>query len=113
MGFWDEYREVGGNFIKAEEKAVLMEEGVPLKVVSVIDDEGNRFGPRYVVKVIVPDAETGDPEGEERAIGFPKGTVDSRDRMLSQLEGYLGREDADEVIVKLEKVGRSILIRKA
>lgn len=111
MSFWDEYKEIGGNFIKADEKDVLMENGIPMKVLAVVEDQANKYGPRYVAKVEVPNPETG--EAEERAISFPIGTVESRDRMLSQLVDYLGREDADEVVIKLEKVGRSILLRQA
>lgn len=111
MSFWDEYKEIGGNFIKADEKDVLMENGIPLTVLEIADDQHNQYGPRYVAKVTVPNPETG--EDEERAIAFPQGTVESRDRMLSQMMEYLERDDADEVSVKLEKVGRSILIRQA
>lgn len=111
MSFWDEYKEIGGNFIKADEKAVLMENGIPLKVLAVIEDQANQYGPRYVAQVEVANPETG--EDEERAISFPIGTVESRDRMLSQLLTYLDGDDAEEVVVKLEKVGRSILLRQA
>lgn len=111
MGFWDEYKEIGGNFIKAEEKQVLIENGIPMVVLAVIEDQANQYGPRYVAQVSVPNPETG--EDEERAISFPIGTVESRDRMLAQLTEYLGRPDAEEVTVKLEKAGRSILLRQA
>lgn len=111
MGFWDEYKEIGGNFIKADEKTVMIENGIPMRVQDVIEDQNNQYGPRYVAKVIVPNPETG--EEEERAISFPIGTVESRDRMLAQLVDYLARDDHEEVVVKLEKIGRSILIRQA
>ena len=111
MAFWDEYKEVGGNYIGADEKAVLMENGIPLTVVDVIEDQANQYGPRWVAKVMAPNPESGDEE--ERAISFPIGTVESRDRMLKQLSEYLAREDAETVVVKLEKAGRSILIRQA
>lgn len=111
MGFWDEYKEIGGNFIKADEKQVIIDNGIPLRVSAVIEDQNNQYGPRYVAQVEVPNPETG--EDEERVIGFPIGTVESRDRMLGQLVEYLGREDAEVVTVKLEKAGRSILLRQA
>lgn len=107
MGFWDEYKEIGGNWINADEKQVIIDNGIPLVVKGVVEDEANKYGPRYVVQVATPDSD------DDRSIGFPIGTVDSRDRLLSQLADYLGRPDADEVVVKLEKEGRSILIRKA
>lgn len=111
MGFFDEYKEIGGNFIGAEEKQVLIDNGIPMEVLAVVMDEANKYGPRFVAKVSVPDPATG--EEAERAISFPTGTVESRDRMLTQLASYLERADAEPVRVKLEKVGRSILVRAA
>ncbi len=111
MGFFDEYKEIGGNFVGAEEKQVLIDNGIPFEVLAVIMDEANKYGPRFVTKVMLPDPATGDEQ--ERAISFPTGTVESRDRMLTQLAEYLDRPDADPVMVKLEKVGRSIIVRAA
>ncbi len=111
MGFWDEYKEVGGDYISADEKKVLMDEGIPLQILQIVEDEHREFGLRYVCKVVVPDPESG--EDSERALSFPIGTVESRDRMLKQLSEYLDKEDAEDVFVKLEKVGRSIILRQA
>jgi len=111
LSFWDEYKEIGGNYLKAAEKDVLMENGIPFTVTSVTLDNHPQYGERYVASVNVPNPETG--EEEERAISFPFGTVESRDRMLAQMAEYLGRDDAEEVKVKLEKAGRSILVRQA
>ncbi len=110
-GFFDSYKEIGGNFIGAAEKQVLIENGIPMSISSLVHDENNKFGPRFVATVTLPDPATG--EDTERAISFPIGTVDSRDRMLGEMEKYLDGEDADEVRIKLEKVGRSILVRPA
>lgn len=111
MGFFDEYKEIGGNYVKADEKQVLIDNGIPFQVTAVVADDENKYGPRYVATVLLPDPENGDEA--ERAISFPKGTVDSRDRMLNQMMNYLEREDAEPVLVKLDKVGRSILVRSA
>ena len=111
MSFFDEYKEIGGNFVSADEKQVLMDQGIPFQIIAVVDDDGNKYGARFVAKALVPDPESGDEE--ERAISFPKDTVESRDRMLSEMQKYLEREDAEPVMVKLEKVGRSILVRNA
>lgn len=111
LSFFDEYKEVGGKFVGAEEKEVLMSNGIPFQVVDVIDDDTNKYGPRFIANVLLPNPEDGTEE--QRSIGFPKGTVDSRDRMLSQMQEYLGRTDAQPVVVKLEKVGRSIIVRNA
>lgn len=113
MGFWDEYKQVGGNFIKAAEKQILMDEGVPFPITSIVEDTANKFGPRYVATVVIPEGLEGVTAGE-RALSFPIGTgVESRERMLAQMAEYLDRADADDVVVKLEKVGQSILIRPA
>lgn len=112
MGFFDEYKEVGGNYIGAAEKAILMEGGVPFPILSVAMDEGSKYGPRYAALAIIPEG-VPDVTPGERTITFPTGTVESRDRMLAQMMEYLDRPDADDVVVKLEKVGNSILIRKA
>lgn len=111
MSFWDSYKEIGGNYIGAEEKQVIMDEGIPLVVQEVILDEENQYGPRFVAKVLVANPETG--EEEERNLSFPRGTVESRDRLLTQLTAYLEGEEGATVTIKLEKVGRSILIRNA
>jgi hypothetical protein len=65
-----------------------------------------------VLTVTLPNPETGDDE--ERLISFPIGSgVDSRDRMLAALKDYIEGDDAEEVKAKLEKVGRSYIIRQA
>lgn len=122
--FFDEYVDIsasGGSWIKADEKAVLMEQGIPFQITAIEDDDENRYGPRFVAFVLVPNPETGDEE--ERKLGFPKverdgegaviGGVESRDRMLVQMQEYLSRDNAEPVLVKLEKVGRAIIIRQA
>lgn len=110
MSFWDDYKEPQGAWVKAPEKAVLIENGIPFVITGVV--KGDYQGePRYMVEAQVPNPETGEPEA--RLFGFGKGVVESRDRMLGQLMEYLGRDDATEVKVKLEKVGKSVLIRQA
>lgn len=112
MGFFDTFQDIGGgSWVSSAEKAVLIEQGIPLTITAVIEDEKNKYGPRYVAKALVPNPETGDEE--ERQIGFPIGTVESRDRMLDAMQEYLQGADAEPVTVKLEKVGNSILVRKA
>lgn len=111
MSFFDTYQEIGGNFIKADEKRVLMDEGIPLTITGIAEDPTNKYGPRYVLAVLVPNPETG--QEEERSLGFLQGSVESRDRMLSQMKEYLESDGAEPVVCKLEQVGRSILIRQA
>lgn len=116
MGFFDEHPQDtgGGVYVKADEKAQIAEGGIPFRVLTIFDDADNVFQgkaqPRFVLNIELPDAETGEPE--ERKLPFPKGTgVDSRDKMLAQMAAYLERDDAEEVYLKLEKVGRAFVLR--
>jgi hypothetical protein len=112
VGFWDEYQDIGGgSWISAEEKAVLAENGIPLTVTGVVEDDENKYGARFVVKFDAPDPETGETEAKQ--IGFQKGTVESRDRMLRQLMGYLSNGADEPVVVKIAKVGRSYVLQNA
>ncbi len=118
MGFFDEYVDEGGGslYIKAEEKTAIAQAGIPFVVTGVKDDEDNVYNgkkqPRFVVVLELPDPETGEPQ--ERYLSFPKGTgVDSRDKMLAQLGEYLTRDDAEEVTLKLTKVGRAYVLKDA
>ena len=112
MSFWDEFKDVGGGaYISAEEKAALIENGVVFQVTDVVEDPTNKFGPRFVLKVRVPNPLTG--ENEERNLGFAQGTVQSRERLLNAMADYLGSDDAEDVFVKLSKAGQAVLIEKA
>src|SRR5437762_9635241 len=104
-GFFETYQDKSGlNWVSKDEKAVLIDESVEFPVLSVTRGEG-KFGPRYVLVTEI--------EGETRAIGFPAGTVESRDRMFDQLEKYLQGEDAEPPTVKLVRAGNSILVKDA
>lgn len=110
--FFDEYEDLGGgNWISSEEKAVMIENGIPFDVLSVVEDPAGKYGARFVLKVLCPDSTTG--EMTERQIGFAQNSVESRDRMLHQMKEYLAREDAKPVSVKIERVGRSDILRQA
>jgi len=113
LSFWDEYKELGGSYINADEKKVIMDNGIPLRVVAVIQEETNQFNqPRFVLQVIVPNPETG--EDETRKLAFPYGSgAESRDRMLAGMMEYLGANDGEEIAVKLEKQGRAYFLRQA
>lgn len=123
MSFFETYTDIGGggDWISASEKQVLMDEGIPFEITAVADDDANQYGPRFAVFVRVPDPATGDET--ERKIGFAKAEYDeagertagvpSRDSMLTQLQQYLATDSPEPVLAKLEKVGRSILIRQA
>jgi len=105
MGFWDEHQQTSGlNFVGAEEKSVLIDEAVPLTVERVFKAT-SKFGPRYVVVTTL--------DGEERALGFAAGSVDSRDQTFDAMIGYLEREDAEPPVVVLKRAGRSVIVDRA
>jgi len=112
VSFFDEYKDIGGGeYVSSDEKNVLIENGIPLKITDVAYQEESKFGERYVCRVLLPDPETGDEE--ERLMSFSAGTVESRDRMLKAMAEYLDDADAEPPLVKLEKVGRAVIIVKA
>jgi hypothetical protein len=103
VGFYDEFVDTGGgNFIGKEEKAELIESATPLPVNRVIKGE-SKFGPRYVLTVSL--------DGEDRALSFTAGSVESRDRMLDALQGYLADNEGETVNVVMVKVGQSVILK--
>lgn len=110
MGFWDNYQDIGGgSWVSAEEKLVLAESGIPLTITAAVDDDDNKYGARYVVKFTAPDPETG--EDEDRQVGLQKGTVESRDRFLKQVQAHLA-DGGEPVVAKLAKVGQSYIFQQ-
>jgi len=106
VGFWDNYDDgAGAKFLTGDEKDALAESGEAFDIVGA-SKGSSKFGPRYVVRVILEN-------GDERAISFATESVESRDRMLDAMIEYLKDENADLPHVRLEKVGRSVLIRSA
>lgn len=111
MGFFDEFQDTAsGAWVAKDEKQELMDNGVAFPITAVDVEDSPQYGERYVTKVTLPNEEG---EDEERLISFPKGSVESRDRMLDAMAKYLEGEGVDAPVVTLEKVGRSIIIRAA
>lgn len=107
MGFdWEKY-ESAGNYITAEEKQVLAENGIPFVVTAVMAK--HKFeGEHYELTVRVPNPETG--EDEERTLSFPIGSgAESRDATLAGLKEHLA-ETGEEISAKVTKVGRAFFI---
>lgn len=105
QGFFDTYRdEGGGQFLSAEEKELLIDEGVAFPVTSVASSE-SEFGPRWVVGIEL--------EGEPRLVGFSRGKVFSRDRLLEALQGYLAEEGAEPPELRIVMNKRSQLLVSA
>lgn len=105
MGFWDNYESDSGlSYIGAEEKAAIIKNGQALTVVRVFHGTG-QWGPKYTAVF--------DIDGEERALSFTAGSVESRDRLFDALIEYLEGDEEEPVQVKLVKNGRSVLVEQA
>lgn len=111
MGFDFGKYDTSGPYLNAAEKKAICEAGIPFAITSVKEGEYNGEA-RYVVSVVVPNPETGDPEDRLLSFGIGSG-VESRDSMLKALGEYLDGDGADEVKAKLDKVGKAYLIREA
>lgn len=110
--FFDGYKSTaeGGKYLSADEKQVLIDQGVVFEITALTHDPENQYGPRWVAFAVIPSPEK-DGEPLETKIPFPTGSgVDSRDNMLTAMNEYFGKEDANPVKVKLTKVGRAIHI---
>lgn len=102
MGFFDTYDDGAGlSFVGAEEKAVLIANETPLPVHRV-SKGSTKFGERFLLITEI--------DGEERALSFGVGSVESRDRMFEAMMDYLTQDDAETPVVRLKKVGQSILV---
>lgn len=111
-GFFDGYKSTaeGGNYLKSDEKQVLIDQGVIFEITGLTHDPENQYGPRWVAFAVIPSPEEGG-EPLETKIAFPTGSgVDSRDNMLTAMAEYFGKDDSEPVKVKLTKVGRAIQI---
>lgn len=113
MGFFDENPEVvgsTGSYIGEDEKNAIAGDGMPFSVIAVVReaDPFNPGGERHVLTVLLPD----DPE-EERLMAFNIGRVESRNRMLDAMVTWLSDPSNEPPVVKLEKVGKSWVLRPA
>lgn len=112
MSFFDEYKDIGGGeYVGADEKNALIDNGIPIQITDVVYQEESKYGERYVCRVMLPDEESGE-HTDERLMSFSAGTVESRDRMLEAMMKWLEDGDNEPPWVKLEKVGRAVIIVK-
>lgn len=103
--FFETFEDGSGlSFVGQEEKETLIEDQTTLAVLRV-SKSNTKYGERFITVVEL--------DGEERALSFSTGSVESRDRLLDSLMEYLNEDDAETPLVFLERVGRSILIRNA
>lgn len=115
MGFWDTHEagSGGGGYLTPDEKAELVANETPFDVTAVRFEEENKFGPRFVVTLTLPDPATGD--NETRMVGFPKGSgVTSRDDLLeAMIDDHFGAGEKDPIACILAKGGNSFLLLPA
>lgn len=101
--FWDGYEDGSGlSFVGKEEKEALIADEVAIPVLKVTRGVG-QFGPRFIVVTQI--------DGEDRALTFAAGSVESRDRLLEAMTEYLDSEGAETPYVVIERKGRSVLLR--
>ena len=106
MGFFDSYKDEGGlSYVGAEERIVFNKNKTPFPILRVWHGEG-QYGPKYTLVIEL--------DGEERALSFGAGKVESRDRMLDAMIEYLDTEDEVEFPkVVLTKVKQSWILVNA
>lgn len=116
MGFFENYTDTGKwNFVSKEEREVLIKNRVAFVPERILEVESKQkdFSDQYVIFTRLP----GD-EDEVRAIGFGKGSVESRDRLLSALAGYLDQLEAGEETdpapsLYIERIGQAQILKNA
>ena len=80
-----------GTFLDADQKQAIA--GLPLRLLSITDDPGNRYGPRWIVSVADPDS------GEKYALGFAHNVY--RDRVMRSLADAIeAGEEFDAITVE-------------
>jgi hypothetical protein len=114
VSFWDEHPDTGGGgYLTPDEKDELVKSETPFEITAVRFEEENKYGPRYVVTLNLPDPTTGD--NETKMVGFPKGSgVTSRDDLLqAMMDDYFGAGETEPLRTVLAKGGNSFLLKPA
>lgn len=115
MSFWDSHDagSGGGGYLSPDEKDELIANETPFDVTAVRFEEENKYGPRFVVTLTLPDPATGD--NETRMVGFPRGSgVTSRDDLLqAMIDDHFGAGEKGSIPCVLAKGGNSFLLKPA
>jgi hypothetical protein len=114
VAFWDSHTvNSGSGYLSPEEKDALVKSEQPFDITGVRFEAENKFGPRYVVTLVLPNPATGD--NETRMVGFPKGSgVTSRDDILqAMIDDHFGAGETEAIPAVLAKGGNSFLIKPA
>lgn len=113
MGFWDEYKENdGGKYLTGADKTALIASRTPLQVTSIRREESpfkqkDAQGNATVsVDRFVLDVEL---NGEARRLSYDAGSVESRDRLFSDMIRYVEEQGDDAELPKIviERKGNS------
>ena len=115
MSFWDSHSadSGGGGYLTPDEKEELVASEQPFEITGVRFEAENKYGPRFVLTLSVPNPATGD--NETRMVGFVKGSgVTSRDDLLqAMIDDHFGAGETDPIPVILTKGGQAFLIKPA
>lgn len=114
MSFWATHEvKSGGGYLSPDEKDALIQSGQPFDITAVKYEAENKYGPRWVVTLSLPDPATGD--NETRMIGFPVGSgVTSRDDILQAMyDDHFGAGETEAIPAILSKGGNAILLLPA
>lgn len=114
VSFWDTHEvSSGGGYLSPDEKEVLVTSKQPFEITGIKYDQDNKFGPRFVLTLSLPDPATGD--SETRLVGFPVGSgVTSRDDILqAMLDDHFGAGQTEPIPAILSKGGNSYLVLPA
>jgi hypothetical protein len=115
VSFWDTHDagSGGGGYLSPDEKDELISNETPFDVTAVRYEKENKFGPRYVVTLVLPDPTTGD--NETRMVGFPaeSGVVSRNDLLQAMIDDHFGAGETDGIPCILTKGGQAILLKPA
>ncbi len=114
MAFWDNHEVTSGSgYLTPEEKDALVKSAQPFDITNVSYQAENKYGPRFLLTLALPDPVTG--EAETRLLGLAKGSgVTSRDDILqAMIDDHFGAGESEPIPAVLEKGGNSYLIKPA
>ena len=115
MAFWDQHDPGSGSggYLTPEEKEDLVNDETPFEITGVRFEQENKFGPRFVVSLVLPDQATGD--NETRLVGFPQGSgATGRDNVLqAMMDDHFGAGDKTPIPCILAKGGRAFVLLPA
>jgi hypothetical protein len=115
LSFWDTHDagSGGGGYLSPEEKEELVVNETPFDVTAVRYEPENKFGPRFVVTLVLPDPTTGDPE--TRMVGFhaESGVTSRNDLLQAMIDDHFGPGETAPIPCILTMGGQAFLLKPA